>query len=121
MPEELDMASIDELAEKYASMIREAVREDRRTKTAADLREGKITPATMRVAAVLRDVGKRIDGLVYEDEKPASDAAKEAVADEVAEKLGLDKRKLRRTLKEASVQHFLAILTDIREVVQRVK
>jgi hypothetical protein len=112
------MATFDELAEEYAARIRKAVRRDhiaiaaRMIKTAADL------PRT-NLAAEMGEIAGEINGLVYSSTKAAlSETDKAAIAERVGKKLKLKRPEIVwMVTKGASVQNFLAVLTEIETII----
>ena len=97
------MATLDELAKKYAKNIRDAARPIQKSATLQESRDDRVG----RVATRIRSLLGQIDGLAYEDGTPLDDTARDNLYRALEAELGLEKRTIRQ-LKEASIQSTIA-------------
>lgn len=113
------MATSEELAKKYASIIEMAARRDRLSRTAGMLKEASAVARGSNVTAALKKVHDELESLVITTtNKPLTEAEKDAIARSVAEEIGFARPdKLRPAMKQASIDNAIVVVTDIEAII----
>jgi hypothetical protein len=109
----------EELADKYATAIRKAVRND------GPLRMASLTETRVRELEgfqTLKKVHKNLKGLVYTDTRePLSKEDRQEIAERIAEKLGVKTpKKFRIILREASNDNYVQVVNVLSQISQNV-
>jgi hypothetical protein len=117
------MATISEIGEHFSERIRNAVARDGFTKAASvtehQLRSSFTVREVFRIASEMRSFTIQRIG---EEEQAIGEEEKNQIIDETAEKLGVsDLQVLRRVFKEASNQNFLALTSQMSQLVREIK
>lgn len=109
---------IEKIVSGFEDRIRTAAHQDR-IALAAGMRREREDLASWNVARALRDVGRELQAITKPGtNEPLSPAEQDEIADALSERLG---HPLKVTLGEASVEHFLRILSDIEAIINKVK